>query len=94
MGTRNNKAPAIQSDSTLPKYRAEVVRQQIQATKLVQRWQSIALGELVGDPQVLAVQERAIKGLLNKVVPDRSAVEMTGGDGAGAALIITVNQVK
>jgi len=91
MGTRNNKAPAIQHDNPLLKHRAEEVRKQIQATKLIQRWQGMALGEIVGEPAALAVQERAIKGLLAKVLPDRSALEMTG-DG-GAPLTITINKV-
>jgi hypothetical protein len=90
MGTRNNKAPPIQKDPLL-KHRAEEVRKQIQATKLIQRWQAMALGELTGDPATLGVQERAIKGLLAKVLPDRSALEMTGDN--GGPLTITINKI-
>lgn len=36
----------------------------------------MATGEVKGEPAALAIQERAIRGLLGKVLPDLSSVEL------------------
>jgi hypothetical protein len=52
----------------------EMTRRAIQATKLVQRLQKCALGEL----ELTKEQIRAIEVLLKKTLPDLSSVELTG----------------
>lgn len=55
----------------------QVVRQRIQATKLVQRLQAHVNGEV----KMSTSQVRAAEILLRKSVPDLSAIQLTGEDG-------------
>ena len=75
MGTRNKKAPPIQQSPVLT-HRAEEVRKQIQATKLIQSLHGIALGTAKGTPQQQAVRVSAAQTLLRKTLPDLSSVEL------------------
>lgn len=59
-----------------PQHQDEV-RAKIQASQLVNRLNNIAMGKVAADP----VQVSAAKALLNKVLPDLKAMEMTGADG-------------
>ena len=63
------------------------VRDRIKAGQLLTRWQGIANGTVTGDPALLAIQERAIKGLLAKCLPDLKLIEHTG-EGGGAVEIL------
>ena len=59
---------------------ADEVRARIQTTLLINRVQAYALGEL-SDDEVSSNRLNAIKLLLNKTLPDLSAVQITGEDG-------------
>jgi hypothetical protein len=54
----------------------QVTRDRIRAGVLLDRWQKIAEGKIVADPQQLAIQERAIRGLMAKVLPDLSSTDV------------------
>jgi hypothetical protein len=57
-------------------HRAEEVRKQIQATKLVKSLHEIAEGKAGGPPAAQAVRVSAALGLLRKTLPDLSSVEL------------------
>ena len=69
------------------------VRDRIKAGQLLTRWQGIANGTVTGDPALLAIQERAIKGLLAKCLPDLKSLELTGQQG-GPVVIKWVMEQK
>lgn len=92
MSTRAAKDAPIQHDRPLLKHRAEEVRAQIQATQLMKRWHDLANGTIKGDAALLAVQERAIKGILAKCVPDQTHIEQDIK--SEASIHITVEQIK
>ena len=69
------------------------VRDRIKAGQLLTRWQGIANGTVTGDPALLAIQERAIKGLLSKCLPDLKSIELTGTEG-GPVVIKWVMEQK
>lgn len=54
----------------------QITRDRIRAGVLLDRWQKIAEGKIVADPQQLAIQERAIRGLMAKVLPDLSSTDI------------------
>ena len=56
------------------KYQTEDCRAKIKTTLLLNRATQIAMGELTVD----AVQVSALKLILNKVLPDLKAIELTG----------------
>lgn len=59
-----------------PGYRhTEETRSKIQADALIKRLHAIAMGET----EATAPQVNAAKSLLNKVLPDLKAIEMSGG---------------
>lgn len=61
-----------------PGYRhPEEVRNKIQASALINRLQDAVDGKA----ELTAVQVNAAKALLNKVLPDLKATELTGADG-------------
>lgn len=80
--------PRVIPSRPLLKHRQEEVRAQIQATKLVQRLQSIADGTAKVDPKLVAVQVAAAKVLLAKTLPDLSSVALTDGDGGPLKVVI------
>ena len=63
----------------LQKRHQDEVRAKIQASQLVNRLHSIAMGETDAD----ASQVNAAKSLLNKVLPDLKAVEIGGAADGG-----------
>ena len=58
-----------------------MVRDKIQASQLINRLESHALGEC----ELTATQVRAIEVLLKKIIPDLSAVQVDG-DGEGGPI--------
>lgn len=66
-------------------------RAKIQVGAIIDRFQKIHRGEVVGDPQTLGVQIRAGEVLLRKALPDLSSVEMSGP--GGGELTITIKKV-
>lgn len=58
------------------KQHQDEVRAKIKASALVTRLHNIAMGEVVADP----TQVSAAKALLNKVLPDLKAVEVTNDE--------------
>lgn len=56
---------------------AQKTRDKIQATKLVEKLQDHVLGEV----ELTPTQIKAIQILINKVMPDMRAIELTGKDG-------------
>ena len=70
------------------KHRAEQVRAQIQADKLVKRLQDIANGTAKVDPKLVGVQVAAAKVLLAKTLPDLSQVAVTGEDGGPLQVVV------
>ena len=92
MGTRSVKDEPIQHDRPLLKHRAEEVRKQIQAAKLVQRLSDIADGTVKGDSALLGVQTRAAMGLLSLCVPTLSSIESDVK--VEANVTITVEQIR
>lgn len=60
-------------------YQQDEVRAKIQASQIINRLTSIALGEVTGDN--LSPQVTAALGLLRKVLPDLAATELSGPDG-------------
>jgi hypothetical protein len=66
-------------------------RARIQVGNLIERAARIAAGEIVGDPQQLAVQMRATEMLLRKALPDLSSIEMKGE--VDQSLTITIKKV-
>lgn len=61
----------------------EETRNKIQAAQLINRLQSIAMGEVEADP----TQVNAAKALLNKVLPDLKAVDIQGGGENGEFVV-------
>ena len=68
--------PRVKPDAPLPHYRADVVRAQIQADKLIKSLHAIAEGKAEGAPAALAVRVSAATALLRKTLPDLSSVEL------------------
>ena len=69
---------------------AELTRARIQATKLVDRLQKCAMGEVEMSP----AQLKSAEILLKKSLPDLSSVELTGNDEAPVRLQGIINLVR
>lgn len=82
--------PLDQSHEILKTAQAEA-RAKIQVGSIIERFGKIHRGEVVGDPQTLAVQIRAGEVLLRKALPDLSSIEMKAD--VDQSLVITVKKV-
>lgn len=66
------------------------VREKIQATQLINRLTSCAMGEIELNPQQL----KSIEILLKKSLPDLSSVEMSGPDGEAIPINVGIEFVS
>lgn len=69
---------------------SDEVRARIQASQLINRVQSHAMGLI----EMTATQLKAAKILLDKSLPDLSRVEMSGPDGDAIPTSVTITHVK
>lgn len=83
------KPKAVYADvKALNARRQEEVRAHIQADAIVRRLSGIHMGEVRGEPALLAVQVRAGLGLLAKALPDLQSVSLSGEEGGPLQIVV------